>query len=96
MLPKGCSPFANYFFCPAGGPGRGGLPVPAAGPPAAGQRRCIATKVDAAATWQHDKSGKYPQIFTIFAIRGDDPAFDHESGSDRKALRQTAKLVTLR
>jgi hypothetical protein len=93
MLPKGCSPLANYFFCPAGGPGRGGLPVPAARPAAAGQRRCIAAKVDAAAAWQHDKSGKYPQIFIIFAIRRDRPAFDHEGGSDRKTLRQTAKLV---
>jgi len=66
------------------------LPSPAAGAPAAGPGRSIAAKIDAAAAWQHDKSGKHPQIFTIFAIRRDSPAFDHESGSDRKALRQTA------
>jgi hypothetical protein len=94
MLPKRCSALANYFFCPTGGPGRGALPVPAAGPPAAGQRRCIAAKVNAAVARQHDKSGKYPQILIIFAIRRGGPAFDHESGSDRKALRQVAKLVT--
>jgi hypothetical protein len=70
------------------------LPVPAAGPPAAGQRRCLAAKIDAGAAWQHDKSGKYPQIFIIFAIRRDGPALDHKGGSNRKTLRQTAKLVT--
>jgi hypothetical protein len=59
-----------------------------------GQRRCIAAEVDAAAAWQHNKSGKYPQIFIIFAIRRDGPAFDHESGPDRKPLRQTTKLLT--
>jgi hypothetical protein len=61
-----------------------------------GPGRSIAAEIDAAATWQHDKSGKYPQILTIFAICRDGPAFDHESGSDRKALRQTAKFVTHR
>jgi hypothetical protein len=70
------------------------LPVPAAGPPAARQRRGIAAKVDAVAAWQHDKSRKYPQIFIIFVVRRDGPAFDHEGGSDRKTLRQTANFVT--
>ena len=95
MLPKGRSTLANYFFCPGRGPGRGGaLPGPAANP--AGHSGRIAAEIDAAAPWQQDKSGKYPQILTIFAVRCDSPAFDHESGSDRKTLWQTAKLVTYR
>jgi hypothetical protein len=63
------------------------LPVPAPGPPATRHRGCIATKIDAATAWQHDKSRKNPKMPIIFAIRRDDPALDHESGSDRKALR---------
>jgi hypothetical protein len=96
MLPKGCSALANYFFCPGRGPGRGASPVPAAGPPAAGHNGCITAEIDATAAWQHDKPGNHPQMLIIFAIRSDGPAFNHESGSDRKALRQTAKLVTHR
>jgi hypothetical protein len=69
--------------------------LPAAGSAAAGHSRGIPAEIDAATAWQHDKSGKHPQILIIFAIR-DGPAFDHESGSDREALRQTTKLMTLR
>ncbi|MFZ2076893.1 MAG: hypothetical protein WAV38_09660 [Xanthobacteraceae bacterium] len=72
------------------------MPAAAAGPAAAGHSGRIPAEIDAAAAWQHDKSGKYPQILIIFAIRRDGPAFDHESGSDREALRQTTKLMTLR
>jgi hypothetical protein len=63
------------------------LTVPAAGPAAAGHCGCIAAEINTAAAWQHDKPGKHPQMPIIFAIRRDGPAFDHESGSDRKALR---------
>jgi hypothetical protein len=71
------------------------LPAAAAGSAAACPNGCIPAEIDAAAAWQHDKSGKHPQILIIFAIR-DGLAFDHKSGSDREALRQTTKLMTLR
>ena len=72
------------------------MPVPAAGTPVAGQSVCIAAEIDAPAAWQHDKSGKHPQLLIIFGISRDEAAFNHKSGSDRKALRQMAKLVTFR
>jgi hypothetical protein len=62
----------------------------ATGTPVASEPGCIATEIDAPATRQYDKSGKYPQMLVIFAIRAHCSAFDHESGSDRKALRQSA------
>jgi hypothetical protein len=70
------------------------LPAAAAGPPAAGPGHGITAEIDAAAAWEHDKSRNYLQTPIIFALRRDCPSFDHERGSDRQALRQTAKLVT--
>jgi hypothetical protein len=56
-----------------------------------GASRCIPIEINPAAARQDDKSGNYPQTpLIIFTVRRDGPAFDHESGSDRKALRQTA------
>jgi hypothetical protein len=55
-----------------------------------GASRCIPIEINPAAARQDDKSGNYPQTLIIFAVRRDGAAFDHESGSDRKALRQTA------
>jgi len=72
------------------------LAIAAMSPPIAGHIGCIAAEVDAATAWQHDKAGKYPQMLIIFAIRRDRPAFDDKNGSDREALRQTAKLMTHR
>jgi hypothetical protein len=93
-LSKGGSSFANYFFIVRRSPGHGALP--ATRRPAAGQRGGIAAELDAAAAWQHDKSGKYPQMLTIFAIGRDSSALNHKCGSDRKALRQAIQLVTYR
>jgi hypothetical protein len=70
--------------------------LPPTGAPAAGLPSGIAAELDAATARQHDKSGKYPQMLIIFAIRRNSSALNHESGSDRKALRQTAQFVTYR
>jgi hypothetical protein len=39
------------------------------------------------------KPRNHSQMPIIFAVGGNRPSFDHENGSDRKALRQTAKLM---
>jgi hypothetical protein len=95
-LAKGCSWLANYFFIIRGSPDYGALPAAATGAPATGQPGGIAAEIDATAAWQHHKSGKYPQMLVIFAIGRDGSALNHERGSDRQTLRQTAQLMTYR
>jgi hypothetical protein len=70
--------------------------LPAAAGAAAVPRhaQCIPAEFDAAAAWQHDEPGKYPQMPIIFAVGRDCLSFDHERSSDREALRQTVQLVT--
>jgi hypothetical protein len=72
------------------------LPAAATGAPAAGQPGGIAAEIDAAAARQHHKSGKYPEMLVIFAIGRDGSTLNHESGSDRQTLWQTAQLMTYR